>query len=408
MAVDILINKKASSLDTSDVFDAYSRVIIKTGETDDNGNEVAYIAGNTTGRTLEITNPWGNQTVANNILAKIQGWAYQPYTADGASVNPAFEVGDSVLVNDVFSGIYSSKVNLSRLFVADIEAPEDKEINHEYQYESSTERKFTRKMDDVIARLNFYSDSIEAKVDKVNSNSSFGWRLTDNSWEVFNQNGNLFRINSSGAYVKGEIQASSGKIGGFNIGARGIYNGVTSFGSQETTGVYIGTDGIQLGTKFKVDAQGNLTASNGTFTGSVYAKNIQYGGSYGTLNGSAIAPSTLGIGQLTSGVNTSLGFANFSNQAFNEKALVKYLNAQYLYNTVACSLKQVIISESLIFNDGSTEARVRWKSQRVVTDVGQEQNWYYFMDIDGNFQKCLLYNGTNVTSESTTIYYLGR
>ena len=405
---DLLVEQKASSLDTSDKLQGYSRVVIKTGEVDDDGNDIAYISGNTTGRTLEINNPWGNQTIADSILAKIQGWAYQPMDAGAISLNPAFEIGDSVVVDDVYSGIYSAKLRFSHLFTADIQAPVDKEIDHEYEYEDSRERTYSRKLSTVVARLNFFADSIEAKVDKNGGSSTFGWRLLEDAWTVFNQNGDLFRINENGAYVKGEVQANSGKIGGFSIGARGIYNGLTSFGGQEATGVYIGTDGIQLGTKFKVDAQGNLTASNGTFTGNVYAKNIQYGGSYGTLNGSAIAPSTLGVGQLTSGVNTSLGFANFSNQAFNEKALVKYLNAQYLYNTVACSLKQVIISESLIFNDGSTEARVRWKSQKVVTDVGQEQNWYYFMDIDGNFQKCLLYNGTNVTSESTTIYYLGR
>ena len=56
---DILIDKRAGSLEISDRFDGYSRVVIKTGETDSGGNEIAYISGDTTGRTLEIDNPWG-------------------------------------------------------------------------------------------------------------------------------------------------------------------------------------------------------------------------------------------------------------------------------------------------------------------------------------------------------------
>ena len=327
---DILIDKQAVSLDISDTFDGYSRVVVKTGQTDDEGNEIAYISGNTSGRTLEVTCPWATQAVADNILAKIEGWAYQPLEADGASINPAFEVGDSIVVNNVFSGIYSSKVNFTRLFLADVKAPADKEINHEYQYESSQERIFTRKLNDAVARLNFYADSIEAKVDKVNNGSTFGWRLTDSSWSVFNQQGNIFAINANGAYVKGEIQASSGKIGGFNIGARGLWNNQSSFGGQEQTGVYIGTDGIQLGTKFRVDSQGNLDAASGNFDGNVYAKNIQYGGTSGYFSGSGISAASLGTGQFMQGINLSLGYADFANDVFNNRDIAEYITAKYV------------------------------------------------------------------------------
>ena len=327
---DILVDKQAAYLDISDRFEGYSRVVIKTGETDSNGNEVAYISGDTSGRTLEIENPWGNQTIANNILAKIQGWAYQPLESNGTTVNPAFEVGDSIVVNNVFSGIYDSKINFSRLFLTDVKAPWDKEINHEYQFESSEERSFARKVNDAVARLNFYADSIEAKVDKVNNSSSFGWRLTENNWSVFNQQGTLFSIDANGAYVKGEIQASSGKIGNFNIGARGLWNNQSSFGGQEETGVYIGTDGIQLGTKFRVDSQGNLYAASGTFDGNIYAKNVQYGGTAGYFNGGGISASSLGTSQMMQGIINSLGFADFSNDVFNKRDVAEYCYAKYL------------------------------------------------------------------------------
>ena len=317
---DILVDKQSKTLDISDRFDGYSRVIIRTGQQDSNGNDIAYISGNTTGRTLEVYNPWGNQAVADNILQRIQGWAYQPMMADSVKLPPAFEIGDSVTVNNVFSGVYNAKVRFSSVFAGDIEAPVDQEINHEYQFEDSRERQYTRKINAAIARLNFYADSIEAKVDKVSNNSSFGWRLTELNWSVFNEIGNLFSVDANGAYIKGEVQAGSGKIGGFNIGSRGLWNNQSSFGGQEATGVYIGTDGIQLGTKFRVDAQGNLYASSGHFDGDVYARNILYGtGSggqnYGYLPGGAISQYSLDSSQFVEAVRNSLGYANAFNSA---------------------------------------------------------------------------------------------
>ena len=327
---DVLVDKRATNLDISDRFEGYSRVVIKTGEVDSNGNEIAYISGDETGRTLEIENPWGNQAVADNILAKIQGWAYQPMESDGASVNPAFEVGDSVTVNNVFSGIYDSKITFSKLFLADIKAPADKEINHEYQYETSEERIFTRKINDAVARLNFFSDRIEAKVDKQSEGTTFGWSLDEDSWDVFNQGGTIFSIDASGAYIKGEVQASSGKIGGFNIGSRGLWNNQSSFGGSEQTGVYIGTDGIQLGTKFRVDSQGNLYAASGTFDGNIYAKNIQYGGSAGYFSGGGLSLASIDTTRFMQGIVNSLGFADFSNDVFNRRDIAEYCYAKYL------------------------------------------------------------------------------
>lgn len=288
MAADLRVDQKASRLETSDKLQGYSRVVVKTGQTDDNGNDVVYIAGTDTGRTLEIENPWiQTQADAERILSKIQGWAYQPITASGVSLNPAFEIGDSVVVDDIFSGVYSADVRFSHLFAADIQAPCDKEINHEYTYEDSRERAYVRKLNDVVAKLNFYSGSIEAKVDKQTGTSgvsSFGWNLTDSSWTVFNQNGDLFKVTSIGAYVKGEIQASSGKIGGFTIGSKGIYNNISSYGGSGSTGVYVGTDGIQLGQNFKVGTNGTVKAANMELTGtlkiggtSITAANLRQG-----------------------------------------------------------------------------------------------------------------------------------
>lgn len=331
---DLLIDKNAESLNISPAFEGYSKVIVHTGETDTDGNEIVYSAGNTTGRTLRVTNPWANQVTAEAILERIRGWAYQPYEAEAAIMNPAAEIGDSVILNNTFSGIYKQTVRFTQLFNADLAAPHDEEIDHEYTYESEEDREFVRRMNEMQATLMLYTGSIEAKVDKISDESqSFGWRLTESGWTVFNQSGTIFSVSAAGASVEGNIKALSGKIGGFTIGDRGLYNNQSSFGGQEATGVYIGTDGIQLGTKFRVDAQGNLTAASGTFDGAVYASNIKssavdgYGGSF---SGAGISLSSLGTPQFMQGVINSLGFADFSNDVFNKRDIADYVYAKWL------------------------------------------------------------------------------
>lgn len=265
---DHQIGKNASQMTVAPAFDGFSKVIIRTGEYDSDGNEIVYESGNTTGRTLECEIDWGSQTVADNILSVISGWSYQPYEASGVVINPALELGDSISINGVYSGIYTDTIKFAQLFTADTKAPYDEEIDHEYAYEDPREKKYIRRMEEVKAEMSILAGTITAKVDKTKTGQTFGWTVTDSQWNVFNENGAILTVNSGGAYVKGEIQAGSGKIGGFNIGSDAIYHTISTYGSTASnTGVYLGTDGIQLGKKFLVDPYGNVSASALTVTG---------------------------------------------------------------------------------------------------------------------------------------------
>ena len=179
-------------------------------------------------------------------------------------------------------------------------------------------------------QLSVESDAIRASVvSKTGGNNvqnSFAWSLTDSGhyWYANGSQDPVVEITASGLKVRGEVHATTGYIGsdsqGFEIGASYIRNGMTSYSDTEHNGVYIGTDGISLGGgNFKVDANGNITASSGTFTGNVYAENIQHGAVGGYLNGSAISSgsgwSGFSTSYLASGVNTSLGYANNYNSA---------------------------------------------------------------------------------------------
>lgn len=348
--IGVNVLKRASNMEISDQFDGYSAVRIFVG-TDDDGNAVIYEAGNTNGRTLEIKNQLGTQEMANNILADIQGYQYQPLSAESALLNPAAEMGDGVTVNGVYSGVFVRATQFGRLMASDISAPTDEEIEHEFAVESASDRQYTRFVQQTKAMLKITNMAIEAEVSAresdvsaINSTlaihasdiqarvtkksptgqTSFGWNLTNSSWTVFSGSPSnaILKATASGLEVKGKIQADSGYIGGANgfvITANKIYKNISRFGGTQTTGVYIGTDGIQLGKNFKVDSSGNLTAASGTFTGNIYAKNIQYGGNAGYFNGNGLVGSSVGTDQLSSYCAGGVGGGvNFSRMESNQ------------------------------------------------------------------------------------------
>lgn len=287
------LGKSVSSLDVSPQFQGYSGVEVVVDE------NTTCFAGNETGRVLTIENPWGTQTQADNILAAISGFQYQPYKAGGAVLNPAAELGDAVTVNGVYSGIYKMTRNFTPLMSADIEAPEDEEIDHEYPYESKQNRIYKREIADAQAQirlntnaitaevtrateaegtlqsaLNLTATEISAKVSKSGgSSSSFGWTLNDNSWTLTSGGGTVFKATADGVEVTGKITATSGFIGngvnGFTITGSSIYNGMNSLYAGGN-GIYIGTDGISLGGgNFRVTSGGSVSANNMTLTGTL-------------------------------------------------------------------------------------------------------------------------------------------
>lgn len=353
MAESFNLLRRVSSLDTSMELPAYSGVVIFAGH-DDEGNNIEYRAGDQTGTLLEITNEWGSQAQADAIYKKIRGYRYQPYKASGTHIDPSVEIGDAVTIADTYGGVFLRATTYGRDITSELEAPSKEEIEHEFQIQSPTNRqyeRFTRSVRSSLAitatkiaaeveareaadkairaTLSVQADAIKARVEKTvgDKTSDFWWDLQANSWSVGSKSKIIFSVQEGGAIVEGEIRATSGKIGGFDIQKDYLsYNGQT-WGGTNSWGGYFGTSGIQLGRNFKVDMAGNLEAASGRFTGEVYAGRINYGGDAGYFSGGGlsggsvgagkIVGNSLGTGQFAGGVNTSLGYADFANGVFN-------------------------------------------------------------------------------------------
>lgn len=296
------------NLDVAPEFDGYSGVEIVVDE------NTTYFAGSVNGRVITIQNPWGTQEQADAILNSIMGFRYQPYTAEGALLDPAAEIGDGISLNGMYSGLYKISRNYSSLMATGISAPEDEEIDHEYPFEPKQNREITRKFTAVESEFSLQSNEIAAKVSKTSpeGQTSFSWNLTDSAWEVKSNGDTIFKVDNSGAEVKGVITATSGKIGNFNIGSSAIWNNIPDFANSGglTSGVYLGTDGIRLGQRFAVDTSGNVTATRLTVDTLV-------------IGGAAVSASTLNsranyaYGSTTSGgfcYTNALGYQNATNE----------------------------------------------------------------------------------------------
>lgn len=106
--------------------------------------ENAFAAGDESGYTIEGDCAWATQAMAEAVLAQLKGYEYRAYSAEGCYLDPAAELGDPVAVGEVYSVIASIDADCGAAFTADIGAPIDGEVDHEFTYEGETVRRLKR------------------------------------------------------------------------------------------------------------------------------------------------------------------------------------------------------------------------------------------------------------------------
>lgn len=350
MSESVFIGRSAKGYTSTPELPKYTKVRINVDD------DSCYEAG-TGDNVLELDCPWGSQQMANDILESIGEFVYRPYDTEWAKLDPAAELGDGVTINGVSSGIYVNETNFSTLMAARIAAPQENAVDHEYPYKSPTDRKTTRQFAEtraslrvnaasiqaeVTARetseaemraaLELHAQEIAARVTKTGGDSaSFGWSLTADGFVLESSGQEVFRATKDGVDITGKITATSGFIGskdsGFTITQNAIYNKLSElYGTVD--GVYIGTDGIALGGgKFRVNSYGQLYATDGTFTGNVYANRIQTGGDAGTIQGSQIGSGTITTANTNGYLNGGVANGYFAGDVFSGAATAAAMNA---------------------------------------------------------------------------------
>ena len=228
-----------------------------------------------------LVKPSNRQTVADNLLAKVYGFEYQPFSAKGAYMNPAAEIGDAITAYNVFSGLFEQETIFDRLMLSNIGSAISDEAEAEMQYENGTDRRYNRKLAETAAEFAILADRISSFV----TNS---------------------QLQSVIEQVAGEISAKVSESGG---------NQNTFAWSLDTSGFYLYANGALV---FKCDRSGITVVGDATITGEVYASNIRsdavngYGGSF---SGYGITPATIGTDVCEAGVVQSLGYADVFHSA---------------------------------------------------------------------------------------------
>lgn len=100
----------------------------------------------------------------------------------------------------------------------------------------------------------------------INGHEASDWRIVAGNKFGVNKAGNLYASNVD---ISGKITSTEGKIGPWFINNNSISrnaNGNAAGSYNTASNIYFGTSGLSLGTAFRVDSSGNLTATGATLT----------------------------------------------------------------------------------------------------------------------------------------------
>lgn len=285
MSDKVFLGTRMAQLDTSPSLAPVSKVILAVD------SENAYIAGDDTGRTIEVTCPYGTQEMANNILSALSSYTYTPAMAQDAILDPAAEIGDGLTMGGVYTVLAQSTLTFDGLMTSDAGAPGQAEQESEYKYQSPVIADINWQLAETRSLISKTSEEILLKVENEleGLSSSFSVQLQ--------------QIQSQVTGLNGQVSSITQKVD--NI-ALSVSNGSTSSSiSLSVGGVVVSSQNIQMNglVTFTGLANGTTTIDGACIkTGTIEASRIDTDSLY--VNAANITGS-LTIGQLPNNVATT-------------------------------------------------------------------------------------------------------
>lgn len=154
---------RTSELEFAQPLNRISRVTLVVDD------EHIYTAGGDTGRTIELDCPWGNQRMANSILASVKDIDYKPFVGTGSLLDPAAEIGDGVTIGGIYSMLAQADIEFDKMCAGNISAPESDEIDDEYPYKSPQSRKANRQLAYLRSSISKTAEEIRLEVTGLNN-----------------------------------------------------------------------------------------------------------------------------------------------------------------------------------------------------------------------------------------------
>lgn len=227
---DLYVGERAAGISVPPKFDAISKVVLLVDD------ENYYEAGNGTGRTLELTCPYGTQEMANNILASVSGYQYQPVTATDALADPAVELGDSMTVGGAYSVVAQREIDFGLLLPMELAAPGQEEIESEYPYVSQQQSETDRQLAQTRSEIRKTSEEIGLRVDGL-SDQYTELKVTVDGVTITDDTSGTTKINGSAVYtdnlyvnaanVKGKLTANQIDATNLKVNAANITGSLT-------------------------------------------------------------------------------------------------------------------------------------------------------------------------------------
>lgn len=397
MSDSVFVGTKAGGLETSPQFEPISKIILLVD------SENYYEAGNDTGRTLEITCPYGTQAMANNLLSSLGGYAYQPATATDALIDPAAELGDAVTIGGIYTVLAQMDTTFDSLMTADIGAPGQEEIESEYPYVSQQQSDINRQIAQTRSEISKTSEEIGLRVDGL-ENQYAQLKVTIDGVTIEGPGGTTLidggkidadELHVNAANIDGTLSANQINTDGLTVNAANITGSLTI--GQLPSNVATDSD-IPTRTSDLTNDSGYQTRSgvvsiiNGTVTAdyvealevaaatlrgrTIYVQNYS-GSSVGYIStssadtgGSAIDINSYGAGR----------FVASSNLYFSGAGVVLQLGG----GNIQCG-RSIVASNDNTYNLGSSG--IRWANAYVASGVINSSDRNYKTDINYDLAK---------------------
>lgn len=161
-----VLENNVSDLDVAPDFAGISKIIFRVSE------DSIIEAGDNTGYAIEADCPWATQPEANYLLTQLTGYVYRPFSGKNALINPSIQPGDKVSIQGVVYPVVGMDIKLDELYSADIEAPHDAEIDHEYNYKPKINKAVSRALANTEAAISVRFDRIEGRVESAEGDIS--------------------------------------------------------------------------------------------------------------------------------------------------------------------------------------------------------------------------------------------
>lgn len=120
--------------------------------------------GDDTGYVLEVSCPYGTETMAQNILSTVQGRTYKGFRAENAILDPLAELGDHLSINGSTFLLAHRIAKFGPGHMSEISAPGENELEHEYGWVSPEKKEFNRKVSGLRSEIAKNSKEISLRI----------------------------------------------------------------------------------------------------------------------------------------------------------------------------------------------------------------------------------------------------